>query len=127
MKSRFGNLIRTRDGLLFGKPRKKYTRTHPYPKNTMRIKSIPREKAAIVILRKLGYPINMIARALGRSQSLIHRTLRFNIVIKNLTGIDMRKLPNQIRLRCCITRWNTLTRLWPAWEAWILGEGEKPP
>jgi hypothetical protein len=127
MKSRFGNLIRTRDGLLFGKPRKKYTRTHPYPKNTMRIKSIPREKAAIVMLRKLGYSMNMIAKALGRSRSLIHRTLRFNISIKNLNPMNMRKLPNQIRLRCSSIRWNTLMRLWPVWEAWILGEGEKPP
>jgi len=127
MKSLSGNLVRGKDGLLYGKPRKKYVRTHPYPLNTMRIKPLKREKATIVMLRKLGYPINMIAKALGRSQSLIHRTLRFNILIKNLGSIDMRKLPNQARLRCSSIRWATLMSKWASWENWLYGNGEKPP
>jgi len=127
LKSLFGNVVRGKDGLLYGKPRKTYIRNHPYPQNTMRIKPLQREKASIVMLRKLGYTINLISEKLGRSRSFIHRTLRFNLMLKNLPLIDMRKMPNKIRQRAKWIRWEKLTKLWPLWEAWILGKGEKPP
>ena len=107
--------------------RKDYTRTHPYPKNTRRINPLPREKAAIIMLRKKGYPMNMLSKALGRSLSFIHRVLRTAITRRTLHVVDMRKLPGNVRLYCHNSRWRTLMRFMPAWESWILGEGEEPP
>lgn len=93
----------------------------------MRIKVLPREKAAIVNLRyKQGYPINMIAKALGRSTSFVHRVTEANKWYGH-RKIDMRKLPALIRLGCSIKRWLNLQKYMAAWEAWICGEGEKPP
>jgi hypothetical protein len=126
MRSPFGNVVR-KDGLLFGKPRKKYTRQHPYPETINRFKPLPREKSAIVILRKHGYSINLISKALGRSRSYVYRTLRFNLNIGNLRYFDMRKLPNKTRKWSSRLRWKTLMELWQKWEAWMLGEGDKPP
>lgn len=130
MRSSWGNvkIIHDKCGpYVIGCPRKKYTRKHPYPEQINRFNPLPREKAAIVLLRKHGYAINTIAGALGRSTSFIHKILRFNVNVGNLRFIDMRKLPGQIRLRCASIRWNTLQKFIGAWEKWILGEGEKPP
>ena len=126
MRSPFGNVVR-KDGLLYGKPRKKYTRQHPYPETIIRVKPLPREKSAIILLRKHGYSINTISKALGRSYSYVYRTLRFNINIGNLRYFDMRKLPSKMRKWCSPRQWETLMSLWQKWEDWILGEGEKPP
>lgn len=129
-RSTWGNVkvvVTKHDRLVYGCIRKKYTRATPYPTHIMRIPPIGREKAAIIKLRKLGYPTNMISRALGRSTSFIHRTLRTAILRLCLRPIDMRKLPSATRLRCSSIRWNTLQKYLPAWEAWLLGEGDKPP
>lgn len=106
---------------------KKYTRTHQYPANTQRIKPQLREKTAIIMLRKIGYPINMLSKALGRSTSFIHRVLRTAIIRLSIRSVDMRKLPSQMRLRCSSIRWVTLQRYLPLWEQFILGERDEPP
>jgi IS30 family transposase len=79
------------------------------------------------MLRKHGYSINIISQALGRSRSYVYRTLRFNLNIGNLRYFDMRKLPNKTRKWSSRLRWKTLMELWQKWEAWMLGEGDKPP
>lgn len=130
MKSRWGHvkIVRDKCGVYVrGYIPKKYTRTLPYPLHIIRVPVMQREKAAIIKLRKLGYPINMLSKGLGRSTSYIHRILRNAIMRLSLRPMDMRKLPSAIRLRCSTTRWNTLQKYLPAWEMWILGEGEKPP
>jgi len=130
MKSSWGNvkIVTTKyDRLVYGCPRKSYTRTHPYPENITRINPIIREKAAIIMLRKKGYPINMLAKFLGRSTSYIHRTLRTAIMHLTLRSIDMRKLPSKARLYYSGIRWRKFQKFWTAWEKWIFGEGEKPP
>lgn len=106
---------------------KQYTRNHPYPKNTMRIAPMGREKAVIIMLRKKGNPINMIAKVLGRSTDFIHRTLRTAILRLCLRPMDMRKLPGKTRIYTSGFRWRKLLSLWPRWEAFLFGESEKPP
>jgi len=41
--------------------------------------------------------------------------------------LDMRKIPGIIRQRSRIVAWNKIAGQWSKWEAWILGEGDKPP
>jgi len=130
MKSRWGNVRIVHDKFgtyVRGWRRKKYTRNIPYPLHIVRVPVMQREKAAIIKLRKLGYPINMISQGLGRSRSYVHHILRAAIMRLSLRPIDMRKLPSATRLRCSTIRWNILQRFLPSWEKWILGEGEKPP
>jgi hypothetical protein len=128
MNSPFGcHLKHGNDGCLYGHMRKKYTRNHPYPENTMRVKLLRREKATSIKLRQLGYPINMIARFTGRSTSAIHRWLRAALMRNSISNIDMRKLPSSVRMRCSSIRWRTLQKYWAAWEAFLLGEVDKPP
>jgi hypothetical protein len=119
--------LNRRDQLLYAVPRKDYTRTHEYPKNTMRIPVLEREKAFVIKARNLGYPTNMLSRVLGRSTSFIHRILKTAVQRLSIRKIDMRKLPSIVRLRCAAIRWNSLLKYWPLWEAWICGLGEKPP
>lgn len=126
MKSTWGHIQKSKDGLLYGKPRKTPVRQTPYPQHVNRFNLLPREAAAYVKLRKKGYPINMIASAFGRSTSIVHKIIRANIG-RSLRYIDMRKLPSQLRLRCAAVRWNTLQKYIKFWEAWMLGEGDKPP
>lgn len=137
MKTSFGNVKIVRahwreDGATVGNVtvmgyKSHYNRRHPYPKNTMRIKVLPREKAAIVALRyNCGYPINMIAAQLGRSASFVHRCTEANKWF-NHHKIDMRKLPDKVRKRCSAVRWKKLQDLWAGWEAFIFGEVDKPP
>lgn len=130
MKSSWGNVkvIHDRAGRhVRGWVRKKYTRTHPYPKNTMRIAFLKREKTTWIKLRKVGLSINQIAKFSGRSTSVIQRAL--NRYKKSVRGyfLDMRKLPYQARMRMNSQRWAKMLKLWRAWEAFLLGESEKPP
>jgi len=128
LKSSWGNIrLNHKDGLLYGCVRKTYTRNHPYPTNTQRIKVLPREKAAIIALRGHGYPINMLSKFLGRSTSFVHRTL--NTVSARLfrRTVDMRKMPNQARIYNSGSRWRTFQKYMSLWEAFIYGEVDKPP
>jgi len=92
----------------------------------MRINLLPREASAIVKLRKKGHSINGIATFLGRSTSLVHRILKVNRQY-GLHWVDVRKLPYKARMRTCSYRRWLLEKLRQGWEAWILGEGERPP
>jgi hypothetical protein len=126
VKSSWGNVVH-RNGLIYGKPRKKYTRTHSYPEQILRINPLPREKAATILLRKKGHRINHIAKALGRSTSYVYRVLKNAYLRRTLSKDDMRKMGHKTRLIQTRIRWHQLLRFMPAWEKWILGEGEKPP
>lgn len=92
-----------------------------------RIPFLQREKAAYVKLRRVGLSINQIARAFGRSTSVIHRTLKRVIAYKTLRKFDMRKLPRRARMLMASFRWAKMLKLLPLWEAWITGEEERPP
>ena len=115
------------DKCVYARPRKAYTRKHPPKSGFLKIKSLPREKATIIKLTKLGYSINQLSEGLGRSRSYIHKCVR-TAITRGLTHfIDKRKLPAQTRLRTSSIRRKTLTKYLPLWEAFMLGETDKPP
>lgn len=116
-----------KDGCTYNLPRKKYTRTKPIPKGYHRIKNNPRENVSFIKLRKLGYSVNQIATAFGRSLSYVHKRLRTAILRGNIRSLNLRILPNATRLRTSSIRRKMLDRYLPQWEAYILGEGDKPP
>lgn len=116
-----------KDGNIYNLPRKTPIRANPYPKNTIHIKPLQREKCAIMKLCKFGYSINQLSTALGRSTSYIHHILK-TALTRGLTHfIDKRKLPNQTRLLSASRRRKMLEKYLPQWEAFMLGEGDKPP
>lgn len=116
-----------KDGCIYNLPRKQYTRTHPYPQGTIHVKPLQREKCAVIKLSKLGYSINQLSQALGRSTSYIHRIVK-TAIIRGLTRfIDKRKLVSQTRLATSARRRIMLQRYLPLWEAFMLGETDKPP
>jgi hypothetical protein len=92
-----------------------------------RFRLAPREAAAYVILRRQGISVNQIAKAFGRSRSVVHRILKRNVGYGVLRQNDLRKLPSYVRKLSAIRTWNMMLRLLGRWEAWIFGEGEKPP
>jgi hypothetical protein len=93
----------------------------------MRFSRLPREAAAIVILRRrFGYSINTLASWLGRSTSFVQRILEFNRLTAHASH-DLRKLPQRIRRLTAARLRDEIIYYGRAWEAWILGEGEKPP
>jgi hypothetical protein len=108
-------------------PRKKYTRTHPYPEHTMHFKPLPREKPAIIIMKRHGNRINHIAKALGRSTNYVWRVLHNAYLRGTLHKDDKRKMEGKTRLRMANFYWRKLQKFMHAWEKWILGEGDKPP
>jgi len=88
----------------------------------VRINRLPREAAAIIILRRKQQSINQIANFLGRSYSFVYRILKKNLLIS-----DLRKLPNRIKLLAAARQHQIMLKLWQKWQNFILGEGEKPP
>ena len=130
MKSRWGNVKIIQDSsgrYVRGWPRKKYTRSKPYQKPSMRIAISNREAAAYVMLRKKGHRLHHIAKAFGRSVSLVWRRISFYSKLSPFSKFDMRKMPNKTRLINSYARWKSLLRWLPLWEKWICGEGEEPP
>lgn len=93
----------------------------------MRIPILNREAAAFIKLRRQGYAISTLSKAFNRSCSVINHYLKRAILRGILSRQDLRKMPNQLRQRIKAAQWRTLMRLMPAWEKWILGEGDKPP
>ena len=89
----------------------------------MRIPLLRREPAAYVMLRRLGYSVNIIAEAFGRSRSVVWRRLKFN----GLNCRDLRKLPARVRLLAAQRQRVLMERFIHLWELWALGEGERPP
>ena len=101
-------------------------------KVSYRVPFLQREKAAYLILRRVGCSINLIAKAFGRSTSIIHKILvkaqKFGY---NLDAwcrpVDLRKLPRQRRLRISAFRRFKMFTLLSQWESWICGEEGEPP
>jgi hypothetical protein len=94
----------------------------------MHIKMIQREKAAYVYLRKNHkYSIDVLAKAFGRSKSLVWKVLDFNMKIGAIPPLDNRTFHPRIRRLSLVRQWNTMTRYLKLWEAFILGALEKPP
>jgi hypothetical protein len=93
----------------------------------VRILRIPRQKreaAAYIILRRKGFSINTLAGFFGRSRSFIHRILK---AVNLASAFDLRKLPTRTKLLASIRLAKTLQKVLSQWEAWILGDGDKPP
>ena len=89
---------------------------------------MPREKAAIVILRrKYGYSTNQLADAFTRSVSQVHRVLKVNQALGALHLKDLRRLPGRVKkLAAARQRWQL--RFWmPKWLQFILGAEVEPP
>jgi len=93
----------------------------------MRIPVFNREASAYIKLRRLGYSINTIAKAFGRSTSVVYKRIRKAMEYGIINYKDLRKIPNQTRRISRAMQWTRMLSLMPLWEKWILGEGEKPP
>lgn len=93
---------------------------------SQRVERLPREAAAYIILRRKGQSINNIAKAFGRSTSFVYRIISRARVLA-LNRKDLRKLPRLSRTRYAARMRFILKTLLKKWEAFILGEGEKPP
>jgi hypothetical protein len=96
-------------------------------RSKVRISISNREAASYTMLRRKGYSVNMIARAFGRSTSVVWQRLKFNRFLSNLLPVDMRKLPNHVRLLCASRLRKAMDFYIVLWERWISGEGDKPP
>ena len=93
----------------------------------MRFHWLPREKVTIVKLRRFGWTISALTKFTGRSASMIHKVLKFNESLRSIPRVDLRKMPNALRLRTAQKHRLTLARFMSLWEAFILGETDKPP
>ena len=93
-----------------------------------------REKAAIIKLRQFGWSINSLSKFTGRSFSVIHKILK---IAGYTPGVfynsnwhqdrDLRKLPNQLRLKAAQKHRLSMHRFMELWEGFILGTEDKPP
>jgi hypothetical protein len=115
------------DGCVYATVRKQYTRTKPIKSGFFKIKTLPREKAAIIKLTNKGYSINQLSEVLGRSSSYIHKVIRTSITRGISHFIDKRKLPSTTRLMTSSIRRKMLRKYLPGWLAFILGEVDEPP
>lgn len=116
-----------RDPIKPSKKRKPYTRKHPYPNNTTHFKPLPNEKASIIKLRRLGYSITHISKALGRSTSFIHRIIKKAETFNKELRFDKRKLPSKYRLLQSKRSLKTLFSMLSKWEKFIFKEELEPP
>jgi len=89
----------------------------------LRVRRLKREAAAYIILRRKGVSINQISSFFGRSRSFVFRILK----AAHVPWKDLRKLPASIRLLSASRVGYLMKKLLAAWEAFILGEVEKPP
>lgn len=105
----------------------KQTQTNRNLRSKVRIKISPREASSYLLLRRKGYSVNMIARAFGRSTSVVWHRLMFNVCLASISFQDMRKLPNHVRQLCASRLRRSMNFYLPLWERWISGEGDKPP
>jgi AraC-like DNA-binding protein len=96
-------------------------------KGILKIKPLPREKAAIIKLTNLGYSINQLSAVFGRSTSYVHRIVRNAIKYRISRFVDKRKLVSAIRLSCAVKRRKSLDRWLNLWMPFIFGEVDKPP
>ena len=98
--------------------KKAYQATHK-----TRHRFMQREKAAIIKLRKLGYSINQLKDFFGRSTSVIHNILNKSFGPK----LQLRKLPNQVRLKAAQIKRQTMNFRITQWLPFILGDTSEPP
>lgn len=94
---------------------------------SIHIKALPREKSAVVKYRELGYSINHISKAFGRSTSWIHKVLKRAESLGILRHTSNRKQPRLCLLRTCRKRLFLALSYMKLWEGWILGEEGEPP
>ena len=118
---------RSKDGYVYNKPRKIYTRTKPIKKRLKNETHQPRIKATIIKLTKLGYSINQLADAFARSRSYIHKCVRTAITRGLTPFIDKRKLPAATRLNTSKIRQKNLSNYILGWLLFAKGETDKPP
>jgi hypothetical protein len=125
---RVRHLARSRkDNCLYAQARKAYTRTKPIKSGYHQEKQQPRIKATIIKLSCLGYSINQLARAFGRSTSFVHKCVRTSIIRGLAHFIDKRKLPATTRLRTSSLRRKMLSKFIIGWLQFARGEVDKPP
>ena len=89
----------------------------------MRIKRQKREACAFIMLRRKGISINQISLSFGRSTSFVFRILKN----AHLRFMDLRKLPTYVKQLGSQRNKKLMDKLLRGWEAFILGEVEKPP
>lgn len=98
--------------------------SHP---RRVRVPKLPRESAAIVLLRQKGQPVQNISAFLGRSTSFVQRVLEFNNALRRFRFADLRKLPRRVKDLGAKFRRREMEKLGPVWLSFILGETDKPP
>lgn len=124
----FKHLRRDNNGLLYDKPRKEYTRKKPYPAHITHFKAELRLKSAFIQMRRLGsYSINQMSEASGRSTSYIYNVLKKAYNLRSLHKIDNRKSPRKTILYQCKRKLFSCFEAFKLWEAFILGEEDRPP
>jgi len=94
---------------------------------TLRIPFAQREKAAYLYLRKQGLSINTLSKAFGRSASTIQRIFKRASYDYTFKYYDFRKIPYRRRMQISAFVRAKLAKLKRQWEAWMCGEGDKPP
>ena len=93
----------------------------------MRIPIVNREACAYIKLRRLGYSISTIAKAFGRSTSVVYKRIRKALDYGIIYYKDLRKMPHQTRRISKALQHARMMKWIGSWEKWILGEGERPP
>jgi hypothetical protein len=109
-----------------------YAATHgnrgkPNHNKRTRIPIPNRMKASIIMMRRKGCSINLIANFTGMCTSFVGRTIRKAIMSRSLCFLDLRKLPDTARKLSASYRRRMMDKLRAGWEAFILGEVDRPP
>jgi hypothetical protein len=128
MKSLSGHIHRNHNGLLFGKPRPLKRENNYSRVSTTNRKSAPRERTAIIMLRRKGYTYNQLSTAFERSTSYIYKTCRAAITRGTLPYRNFKVgVPFKTKLYCCGKRLGTLLFHFRSWLLFIEGTTDKPP
>lgn len=98
-----------------------------YKRVSLRLPFMQREKSAYIILRRKGVSYNQIADCFGRSVSVVFNAIRKARFFASLRREDLRKLPRRRREFNASKSHFFMVKLRAAWEAWVCGEGERPP
>lgn len=106
---------------------KDYTNTPTLNSVKTRLPFLPREKAAIIKLCKLGYSINSLKTFFGRSTSVIHRIVKLELKLTGGHRIDLRKLPAHTRLMSALKTRLAMDFQITRWMPFILGDEAEPP
>jgi hypothetical protein len=135
-----GHVTKTKDGLTYGKARGSYySAQHGYfllPKRENRYsrytltnkKTAPRERAAIIMLRKKGYTYNQLATAFERSTSYIYQVCRTAMNRGTLPYRNYKTgLTHMAKIITSGRRIGMLLLRFSGWLSFIKGEVEKPP